>query len=55
MDLIKKIFSFNDDENSAIGLCQFNDSFMKKVESKESFKKQVSKNITLSQMLKRPV
>ena len=54
MDIIKKLFCFNDDENSAIGLCQFSDSFVKKIDSKEEFKKRLSKDVNLAQMLKRP-
>lgn len=55
MDIIKKLFCFNDDEQSAIGLCKFNDSFYKNQENKENFKKRISKDTSLSQMLKRPI
>ena len=53
MDIIKKLFCFNNDENSAIGLCKFNDDFFKLNEAKERFKKKVKKDATLTQMLKR--
>lgn len=55
MDIIKKLFCFNNDESSAIGLCKFNDNFYKQQENKSQFKKKISKEITLSQMLKKPV
>ena len=53
MELIKKLFSFNNDDTSAIGLCKFNDDFYKMTEAKERFKKRVKKDATLTQMLKR--
>ena len=53
MDIIKKLFSFNNDDTSAIGLCKFNDAFYKQQENKEQFKKKLSKEISISQMLKR--
>ena len=53
MDIIKKLFCFNNDENSAIGLCKFNDDFFKLNEAKERFKKKVKKDATLTQILKR--
>lgn len=55
MDIIKKLFSFNEDESSAIGLCKFNDNFYKKIDNKEQFKKRINKNISLSEMLKKPI
>jgi len=55
MDIIKRLFSFNDDDNCAIGLCKFNDEFYKKIDNKEQFKKRINKNLSLSEMLKRPV
>lgn len=55
MDIIKKLFSFNDDNESVIGLCKFNDDFYKKIDNKEQFKKRINKNLSLSEMLKRPV
>jgi len=55
MEIIKKLFSFNCDDESAIGLCKFNDSFYKKEENKQNFKKRISKDMTLSQMLKKPI
>ena len=54
MDIIKKLFCFNDDDKSAIGLCKFNDSFYKAENNKENFKKQISKDTSLSEILKRP-
>jgi len=53
MDIIKKLFCFNDDENAAIGLCKFSDDFFKIQVSKDNFKKRVKKDATLTQMLKR--
>ena len=53
MDIIKKLFCFNGDEQIAIGLCKFNDSFYKSEQNKQNFRKKVSKDINLSQMLKR--
>ena len=55
MDIIKKLFCFNDDEQSAIGLCKFSDSFYKAQNNKEMFKKKIAKDITLSQLLKKPI
>lgn len=55
MDLIKKIFCFNDDETAAIGLCKFNEDFFKLSQSKERIKKRIKKDPTLTQMLKRSV
>ncbi len=55
MDIIKKLFTFNDDNDSAIGLCKFNDSFYKELNNKEQFKKRLNKNVSLSQMLKKPI
>lgn len=55
MDIIKRLFTFNDDDSCAIGLCKFNDAFYKQVDSKEQFKKRLNKNVSLSQMLKKPI
>ena len=55
MDIIKRLFCFNNDEEIAIGLCKFNDSFYKSEQNKENFKKKLSKDINLSEMLKRPI
>lgn len=55
MDIIKKLFSFNYDDESAIGLCKFNDDFYRKVANQEQFKKRISKDMNLSDMLKRPI
>ena len=55
MDIIKKLFCFNDDEQIAIGLCKFNDSFYKTQENKEQFKKKISKDTSLSDILKKPI
>ena len=46
MDLIKKLFTFNSDETSAIGLCRFNDDFFKNEEAKDQIKKRIKKNAT---------
>ena len=53
MDIIKRLFCFNDDEESAIGLCKFNDDFIKACEAKEHMKKRLNKEANLTQMLKR--
>ncbi len=53
MDIIKKLFNFNDDEGCAIGLCKFNDDFFKLSNAKEQVKKRIKKEATLTQMLKR--
>ena len=53
MDIIKKLFSFNNDDASAIGLCKFNDSFYRNEQNKEQFKRKISKDVPISQMLKR--
>ena len=55
MDIIEKLFSFNDDESSAIGLCKFNDDFFKLTDVKEQVKKRIKKDATLTQMLKRSI
>ncbi len=55
MDIIKKLFCFNNDESTAIGLCKFNEEFFKLTESKERIKKRIRKDATLTQMLKRSV
>ena len=55
MDIIKKLFCFNDDEDISIGLCKFNDSFYKMQNNKENFKKKLSKEANLSDILKRPI
>ena len=43
MDIIKKLFNFNDDESCAIGLCKFNDDFFKLSDAKEQVKKRIKK------------
>ncbi len=53
MDLIKKLFTFNNDEASAIGLCKFNDDFFKSVNAKQKAKSKLKQETTLSQMLRR--
>lgn len=53
MDIIKRLFTFNNDETSAIGLCKFNDSFYKSLEVKKAIKKKVQQTSSLSQMLRR--
>ena len=53
MDIIKKLFCFNNDDSSAIGLCKFSDDFFKMSEAKERFKKRIKKEANLTQMLKR--
>ena len=55
MDIIKRLFCFNDDESSAIGLCKFNDEFFKLADAKETMKKRIKKDATLSQMLKKSI
>ena len=55
MDIIKRLFCFNDDDSGVIGLCKFNDSFYKAQDNKENFKKKISKNASLSEILKRPI
>lgn len=53
MDIIKRLFCFNGDEMSAIGLCKFNDDFFKPMEVKERLKKKLRKDANLTQMLRR--
>ena len=53
MDLIKKLFSFNGDDTSAIGLCKFNDEFVATISAKEQMKKKANKEVNLTDMLKR--
>ena len=48
MDIIKKLFCFNNDEEGAIGLCKFNDDFFKLMESKEKVKEKINKNVNLT-------
>lgn len=55
MDIIKKLFCFNDDENCAIGLCKFNDDFFKMMDSKEKIKNKIKKDLSLTQMLRKNV
>ena len=55
MDIIKKLFCFNGDEQVAIGLCKFNDSFYKNAKNKENFKKKTSKDVNISDMLRRTI
>ena len=53
MDIIKKLFSFNDDDSMFIGLCKFNDGFFQLNDAKENIKKRLKKDDNLTQMLKR--
>ncbi len=53
MDIIKRLFSFNDDEAGVIGLCKFNDDFFKLSNAREQIKKRIKKDPTLTQMLKK--
>lgn len=53
MDIIKKLFTFNNDDSSAIGLCKFNDDFFKMNDAKERLKKHIKKEANLTQMLRR--
>ena len=53
LDIIKKLFCFNDDEESVIGLCKFSDENIKLSQSKNKFKEKAKTNATLTQMLKR--
>lgn len=55
MDIIKRLFCFNNDDTSAIGLCKFSDDFFKLTDAKERFKKRIKKDTNLTQMLKRNV
>lgn len=55
MDIIKRLFCFNDDDKSAIGLCKFNEDFFKEAQNKENFKKNLNKNSSLSEILKKPI
>lgn len=55
MDIIKKLFTFNDEENFAIGLCKFNDTFNREQRTKQEIKKQIKKSATLTDMLKREI
>lgn len=53
MDIIKRLFNFNGDDDSAIGLCKFSDEFYKLAESQEQTKRKFKKETTLTQMLKK--
>lgn len=55
MDIIKKLFCFNDDDNSTIGLCKFSDDFFKLAESSEKIKQKIKKEVTLTQMLRKNI
>ena len=55
MDIIKKLFCFNGDDTSAIGLCKFSEDFFKLNDAKERFKKRIKKDANLTQMLKRGI
>ena len=55
MDIIKKLFSFNDEENFAIGLCKFNDTFNRQQTTKQELKKQIRKSSNLTDMLRKEV
>ena len=53
MNLFKKLFSFSTDDNCAIGLCNFN--FKDEFYQEEETPKINIKDVTLSQMLKKPI
>ncbi len=53
MDIIKRLFTFNNDESSAIGLCKFNDEFFNSIKAKEKAKSKIKEQTSLSQMLRR--
>lgn len=53
MDIIKKFFSFNDDDTSVIGLCKFNDNYCKSVNAKQKTKENSRQEATLSEILRR--
>ena len=53
MNIIRKLFCFNDDDSAAIGLCKFNDDFYRENEAKERIKKHIKKDASITQMLKR--
>ena len=55
MNLLKKILCLDTTDSSAIGLCRFNDDFMKLEDTKEVIKKRIKKDPTLTQMLKRSI
>lgn len=52
MEIIKKLFNFNDDD-CAIGLCKFSEDYFKLGESRERLKKRIKKDASLTQLLKR--
>ena len=53
MDFIKKFFSFCSDDNSAIGLCKFNDNYNQENSSTKIIKPRIKKELSLTEMLKR--
>ena len=53
MDIIKKLFSFNDDDKMVVGLCKFNETFNRQQETKQEVKRQLKKSDTLTDMLKK--
>ena len=55
MNLFKKIFSFSKEDNSAIGLCQFNDEYFKLAQSREKIKKRIKKDDTLCAILRKAI
>ena len=55
MDIIKKLFTFNEDESCAIGLCKFSEDFYKQEDAKNQVKKRIKKNETITSLLKRSV
>ncbi len=55
MNIIKKLFSFMNEENCAIGLCKFNDDFFRTNDSKNKIKEKINKNVNLTQMLRKSV
>ena len=53
MEIIKKLFNFNDDNSSIIGLCRFNDEFFKPENAKEQIRKKLKKEASLTEILKK--
>ena len=53
MDIIKRLFSFNGDDESAIGLCKFSEEFYKLAQSQEQSKRKFKKETNLTQLLKK--
>ena len=53
MNLLKKLFSFSNNDNCAIGLCSF--KLKNEFYQEEETPKINIKDVTLSQMLKKPI